>query len=100
MLDSSDTQDPLDRARTMRLAWEEFFTSGAVLPSVRPEIAESWLRSRKLGIPPTLRARPLEERGLDRLLHSDLRQLLIRASTPVLDDLVGATEGSRLSFTL
>jgi sigma-54 dependent transcriptional regulator, acetoin dehydrogenase operon transcriptional activator AcoR len=100
MLQSSDTQDPQDLARTMRRAWEEFFTSGEVLPSVRPEIAESWLRSRRLGIPPSLRTQPLDDRGLDRLLHTDLRQLLIRASTQVLDYLVDATEGSNLSFTL
>jgi len=100
MLQSSETHDPQDLARTMRRAWEEFFTSGEVLPSVRPEIAESWLRSRTLGIPPSLRTRPLDDRGLDRLLHSDLRQLLIRASTRVLDYLVDATDGSNLSFTL
>jgi sigma-54 dependent transcriptional regulator, acetoin dehydrogenase operon transcriptional activator AcoR len=94
-----DAADPHQRAKDMRRAWEEFFVSGVVLPSVRPAIAESWVRSRKLGIPPSLRARPVE-RGLERILSSDLRQLLVRASGHVLDRLVEMTEGSTLTFTL
>jgi transcriptional regulator of acetoin/glycerol metabolism len=84
----------------MRRAWEEFFTAGRVLPFVRPAIAESWVRSRELGIPPGLRTRPLDERGIDRLLQSDLRRLLVRASTQVLDRMVDITDGSSLTFTL
>jgi transcriptional regulator of acetoin/glycerol metabolism len=84
----------------MRRAWEEFFSAGRVLPFVRPAIAESWLRSGELGIPPGLRTRPLDERGIDRLLQSDLRRLLIRASTQVLDRMVDITDGSSLTFTL
>jgi transcriptional regulator of acetoin/glycerol metabolism len=84
----------------MRRAWEEFFVAGRVLPFVRPAIAESWLRSRELGIPPGLRTRPIDERGIDRLLQSDLRRLLIRASTQVLDRMVEITDGSSLTFTL
>ena len=83
----------------MRQAWEEFFVSGAVLPFVRPTIAQSWLRSRQLGIQPTLQPHPIE-RGLERLLSSELRQLLVRASEHVIDRLVDLTEGSALSFTL
>ena len=40
------------------------------------------------------------ERGLERLLHSELRQLLVQASQHVIDRLVDLTEGSSLSFTL
>jgi sigma-54 dependent transcriptional regulator, acetoin dehydrogenase operon transcriptional activator AcoR len=95
-----EADDPHQRARAMRRAWEEFFVSGTVLPWVRPAIAESWQRSRELGISPTLHTRPLDERGIDRLLHSDLRRLLIRASNDVLDRMVDITDGSSLSFTL
>jgi transcriptional regulator of acetoin/glycerol metabolism len=95
----ADTVDPLARARALRQAWEEFFVSGAVLPFVRPTIAQSWLRSRQLGIQPTLQPRPIE-RGLERILHSELRQLLVQASQHVIDRLVDLTEGSSLSFTL
>src|SRR5438067_11797286 len=95
-----DAGDPHERAKAMRRAWEEFFVSGTVLPWVRPAIAESWRRSRELGISPTLHTRPLDERGLERLLHSDVRRLLIRASADVLDRMVDITEGSSLSFTL
>jgi sigma-54 dependent transcriptional regulator, acetoin dehydrogenase operon transcriptional activator AcoR len=91
--------DSLERARTMRRAWEHFFDSGEVLPFVRAEIAESWVRSRQLGIPPGLRARPIG-RGLDRLMHSELRQLLARASEHVLNRLVDTTQGAAMSFTL
>src|SRR4030081_2320328 len=87
------------RARALRQAWEEFFVSGAVLPLVRPTIAQSWLRSRQLGIQPTLYPHPIEH-GLERILHSELRQLLIRASEHVMDRFVELTEGSPLSFTL
>ena len=73
--------------------------SGAVLPFVRPTIAQSWLRSRQLGIQPSLQPHPIE-RGLERLLNSELRQLLVRASEQVIDRLVDLTEGSSLSFTL
>jgi transcriptional regulator of acetoin/glycerol metabolism len=83
----------------MRRAWEAFFTAGTVLPFVRPAIAESWLRSRQLGISPHLRTRHVE-RGLERLLSSQLRQLLVRASEPVITRLAEATDGSPLSFTL
>jgi transcriptional regulator of acetoin/glycerol metabolism len=97
-----DTANPHERARAMRRAWEEFFVAGSVLPFVRPAIAESWLRSRELGIPPglNLHTRLLDERGVDRLLQSDLRRLLIRASTQVLDRMVDITDGSSLTFTL
>jgi transcriptional regulator of acetoin/glycerol metabolism len=95
-----DTANPHEHARAMRRAWEEFFVAGRVLPFVRPAIAESWMRSRELGIPPGLRTRPLDERGIDRLLQSDLRRLLIRASTHVLDRMVEITDGSSLTFTL
>jgi transcriptional regulator of acetoin/glycerol metabolism len=95
----SDVVDPLARARALRQAWEEFFVSGAVLPFVRPTIAQSWLRSRQLGIQPSLQPHPIE-RGLARLLNSELRQLLVRASEHVIDRLVDLTEGSPLSFTL
>src|SRR6266436_4698274 len=91
--------DPQARARALRQAWEEFFVSGAVLPFVRPTIAQSWLRSRQLGIQPTLQPHPIE-RGLERLLSSELRQLLVRASDHVVERLVDLTEGSSLSFTL
>jgi len=91
--------DPQERARALRQAWEAFFVSGAVLPFVRPTIAESWVRSRQLGIQPTLQPHPIE-RGLDRLLSTELRQLLVRASEHVVDRLVDMTEGSSLSFTL
>ena len=94
-----ETADPRERARALRQAWEEFFVSGAVLPFVRPTIAQSWLRSRQLGIQPTLLPHPIE-RGLERLLHSELRQLLVRASEHVIERLVDLTEGSSLSFTL
>jgi transcriptional regulator of acetoin/glycerol metabolism len=83
----------------LRQAWEEFFVSGAVLPFVRPTIAQSWVRSRQLGIQPTLQPHPIE-RGLDRILSSELRQLLVRASEHVVERLVDLTEGSSLSFTL
>jgi sigma-54 dependent transcriptional regulator, acetoin dehydrogenase operon transcriptional activator AcoR len=83
----------------LRRAWEEFFVSGAVAASVRPTIAQSWLRSRQLGIQPTLRPHPIE-RGLERLLNSELRRLLVRASQHVIDRLVELTAGSSLSFTL
>jgi len=95
----SDVVDPLARAKALKRAWEEFLVSGAVLPFVRPTIAESWLRSRQLGIQTTLQPHRIE-RGLDRLLHSELRQLLVRASQHVIDRLVDLTEGSPLSFTL
>jgi sigma-54 dependent transcriptional regulator, acetoin dehydrogenase operon transcriptional activator AcoR len=91
--------DPQARARALRQAWEEFFVSGAVLPFVRPTIAQSWMRSRQLGIQPTLQPHPIE-RGLERLMNSELRQLLVRASEHVIDRLVELTEGSALSFTL
>jgi transcriptional regulator of acetoin/glycerol metabolism len=93
------TADPRERARALRSAWEEFFVSGAVLPFVRPTIAQSWLRSQQLGIQPTLQPLPIE-RGLARLLNSELRQLLVRASEHVIDRLVELTDGSTLSFTL
>jgi len=83
----------------LRQAWEEFFLSGAVAPVVRPTIARSWLRSRQLGIQPRLQAHPIE-RGLERLLGSELRQLLVRASQHVIDRLVELSDGSSLSFTL
>jgi transcriptional regulator of acetoin/glycerol metabolism len=73
--------------------------SGAVPPAVRPAIGQSWLRSRQLGIQPTWQAHPIE-RGLERLLSSELRQLLVRATEHVIDRLVDLTEGSSLSFTL
>ncbi len=94
-----DAAHPRERARALRQAWEEFFVSGAVMPFVRPTIARSWLRSRQLGIQPTLHPHPIE-RGLERLLNSELRQLLVRASEHVMDRLVDLTEGSPLSFTL
>jgi transcriptional regulator of acetoin/glycerol metabolism len=96
---SSEGADPHARAKALRQAWEEFFVSGAVPPSVRPAIARSWLRSRQLGIHPTLPPHPVE-RGLERLLSSELRQLLVHASEHVIDHLVDLTAGSSLSFTL
>ena len=59
----------------------------------------SWLRSRQLGIHPTLPPHPIE-RGLERLLSSELRQLLVRASEHVIDRLIELTAGLSLSFTL
>jgi sigma-54 dependent transcriptional regulator, acetoin dehydrogenase operon transcriptional activator AcoR len=97
--EQSATPDPHERAKALRRAWEEFFVSGAVGPLVRPTIAQSWLRSRQLGIQPTLQPHPIE-RGLERLLNSELRQLLVRASQHVIDRLVDLTDGSSLSFTL
>src|SRR6266567_9518071 len=95
----SDEADLFVRARALRQAWEEFFVSGAVLPFVRPTIARSWLRSRQLGIRPSLQPHPIE-RGLERLLNSELRQLLVRASEHVIDRLVDLTDGSSLTCTL
>jgi transcriptional regulator of acetoin/glycerol metabolism len=95
----SDMTDPHERARALRQAWEEFFVSGAVPATVRPTIAQSWLRSRQLGIQPTLQPHPIE-RGLDRLLNTELRQLLVRASQHVIDRLVELIDGSSLSLTL
>jgi transcriptional regulator of acetoin/glycerol metabolism len=83
----------------MRRAWEEFLGSGAVLPFVRPPIAQSWLRSRQLGIQPSLLTRPVE-RGFERLLSSQVRQLLVHASERVIDRLLDLTDGSPLSFTV
>ena len=88
-----------ERARVLRQAWEEFFISGAVPAIVRPAIAQSWLRSRQLGIHPTEQPHPIE-RGLERLLSSELRRLLVRASQHVIDRLTDLTESSTLSFTL
>ncbi len=95
----SDAAGLFVRARALRQAWEEFFVSGAVLPFVRPTIARSWLRSRQLGIQPSLQPHPIE-RGLERLLNSELRQLLVRASEHVIDRLVDLTDGSSLTCTL
>ncbi|MFE6780262.1 GAF domain-containing protein [Streptomyces sp. NPDC057702] len=37
--------NPADRSRAVRAGWEEFLARGAVTPSVRPVVAESWRRS-------------------------------------------------------
>ncbi len=37
--------DPTDRSRAVRAGWEEFLAHGAVAPSVRPVVADSWRRS-------------------------------------------------------
>ncbi len=86
-------------ARDIRRSWEEFFRSGTVPPKVRPTIAESWIRSRELGISPTQRYRE-REKGFERLLRSQLRQLLIKAGERVLTPLEELTSGARLTLTL
>ncbi len=37
--------DPADRSRAVHAGWEQFLAHGAVTPSVRPVVAESWRRS-------------------------------------------------------
>jgi transcriptional regulator of acetoin/glycerol metabolism len=91
--------DPRARATALRQAWEEFFASGSVLPVVRPAISASWRRSRGLGISPTHVVGPVE-RGFERLLQSQLRQLLVKAGERLAERLVHQLDGARLSFTL
>ncbi|HEY1296057.1 MAG TPA: helix-turn-helix domain-containing protein [Chloroflexota bacterium] len=92
--------DPIERAKALRSAWEQFFISGAVAPLVRPSIAQSWLRSRQLGIQPSLQPHSIHERGLERLLNSELRQLVVRASQPIIERFSQQTDGSSLTFTI
>jgi sigma-54 dependent transcriptional regulator, acetoin dehydrogenase operon transcriptional activator AcoR len=91
--------DPHQRATLLRHAWEEFFASGSLLPVVRPAIGASWRRSRRLGISPTHVVGPAE-RGFERLLKSQLRQLLFRAGERLAQRLAQQLDGARLSFTL
>ena len=83
----------------MRRAWEEFFRSGTVLPNVRDPIAESWIRSRELGISPTQGVQPIEK-GFERMLNSRLRQLLVKGAEPVIARLDEQSAGARLTLTL
>jgi transcriptional regulator of acetoin/glycerol metabolism len=92
--------DPLERAKALREAWEQFFISGAVAPLVRPSIAESWLRSRQLGIQPSLQPHSMHERSLERLLNNELRQQVLRASHPILERFSQQTDGTSLTFTI
>src|SRR5438270_8201217 len=86
-------------ARAMRRASEEFFRSGTVLPNVRDPIAESWIRSRELGISPTQGVQPIEK-GFERMLNSRLRQLLLKGAEPVIARLDEQTAGAKLTLTL
>lgn len=43
--------DPADRSRAVRDGWEEFLARGAIAPSVRPVVAQSWQRSAEACVP-------------------------------------------------
>lgn len=83
-------------ARALHQAWERFMLSGEVPSGIRSPIADSWLRSRELGVPADQRSRPLEP-NFDRLVTSHKRQILTRASADVVQHLallVEATSGA------
>lgn len=83
-------------ARVLHQARERFMLSGEVPAGIRAPIADSWLRSRDLGVPHDQRTRPLEP-NFDRLVTSHKRQMLSRASADVLKHLallVEATSGA------
>ena len=76
-----------DSHNTLRLAWEEFITTGNITQSQpRSVIANSWQYSRQIGIDPSIERAPtyLEPEQLDITLnHEDLG----KAAKPVLDRL-------------
>jgi transcriptional regulator of acetoin/glycerol metabolism len=92
-------ESPRRRTLQLRRAWEEFLTSGTLLPVVRPMVAASWRRSRANGISPTLQSRPVE-RGYERLLRSQYRQLLRRAGEQVVRRLEELAGDAPVTFTL
>lgn len=86
-------------ARDISLAWEEFQRSGIVLPLVRKPIAESWRRARRVGVSPSQVHAPFEK-GFERLLRSQQRQLLVRAAEHIVGRVDDLTEGAPLTLTL
>ncbi len=66
---------------------------------VRSPIADSWRRSRDLGISPHQHSRPIEK-GFERLLRSQIRQLLARAGERVVSRLEEQLEDAPFTLTL
>jgi transcriptional regulator of acetoin/glycerol metabolism len=92
-------EEARELARTLRVAWEEFLHTGKLLPVVRAPIAESWRRSREMGVSPAQVHAPIE-RGYERLLRSQQRQLLVRAAERIVNRVDDLTEGAALTLTL
>jgi len=86
--------DPPNALKEIGRAWEGFVASGEFVGTLpRPVIAQSWQRSRELGINPFMDRAPtvISPEEIEAIL---LREDLGRAGRQVLDDFTGAVEGT------
>lgn len=86
--------DPPNALKEIGRAWEGFVASGEFVGTLpRPVIAQSWQRSRELGIDPFMDRAPtaISSEEIEAILR---REDLGRAGKQVLDEFAGAVEGT------
>lgn len=87
----------LDRRKGLDRAWDRFILDGTLSPSIRDDIAQSWLRTQAAGVIPSL-ARPKEGMSGSALEALRRRDDALRLVQPLFDEFSDSLAGHVIAY--